>query len=490
MTAAVNPRPWPMRLMIAAAVTVLASTTLAAEKPHFPLTITPRCLADATGRPFLLHGDTAWSLIADLSREDAELYLTDRAARGFNTILVSLIEHKFATNAPANADHEPPFLVAGDYATPNERYFAHADWILRRARALGILVLLTPSYMGIGGGDEGWYRTMERNGPAKLRDYGRYLGHRFQGLDNIVWVHGGDYDPPDKRLAEAIVDGIREVDAHALHTVHGGPGTTVSDVWSGAPWLAADTIYTYGPMREATLRQHRQQTGRPFFLIETVYEDEHGVAERDVRAQAYQALLGGAAGQIFGNNPIWHFAGPGIHKAPTGWKQALDSPGSRDMTHLRALFETLPWWRLEPAPDDWVQLKERGGIVGSLADILLAGAKETRTQRPGAAITADRAWAVLYIPSARAVTLDPSRLAGPLTAARWYDPTSGRTVAAEPLHPKSGRAEFAVPGANDRGEQDWVLILQSSAGTRPSNTQHSGTQTWAPAGRTDDGKAP
>lgn len=476
MTAPISWRPWPMRLMIATAVTVLASTALAAEKPRFPLSVTPRYLAGATGRPFLLHGDTAWSLIADLTREDADIYLTDRAARGFNTILVSLIEHKFALNAPANAYHEPPFLAAGNYATPNERYFAHADWILRRAQALGILVLLTPSYMGVGGGDEGWYRAMERNGPAKLRDYGRYLGHRFQGLDNIVWVHGGDYDPPDKRLAEAIIDGIREVDAQALHTVHGGPGTVVSDVWSGAPWLGIDTVYTYGPMREAALRQRRQQTGRPFFLIETVYEDEHSVAGRDVRAQAYQALLGGAAGQVFGNNPIWHFAGPGIHKAPTDWKQALDSVGSRDMEHLRALFETLPWWRLEPAPDDWVQFKERGGIVGSLADILLTGSKEVQTQRPGAAITADRTLAVLYIPSARAVTVDPGRLAGALAAARWYDPTSGRTVAAEPPGQNSGRAEFAPPGANDRGEQDWVLILQAAPGLRALGTQTSGSR--------------
>ncbi|MBP2300850.1 apiosidase-like domain-containing protein [Azospirillum picis] len=461
---AVSARPWPVRLMIAAAVTVLASAALAAEEPRFPLSATPRYLADADGRPFLLHGDTAWSLIAELSREDAALYLGDRAARGFNTVLVSLIEHRYATNAPANAYREPPFLVAGDYATPNERYFAHADWILRRARALGILVLLTPSYMGIGGGDEGWYRAMERNGPAKLRDYGRYLGHRFQGLDNIVWVHGGDYDPPDRRLAEAIADGIREADPQALHTVHGGPGTVVSDFWAGAPWLAIDTVYTYAPMREAALRQHRRQTGRPFVLIETAYEDEHGVAGRDVRAQAYQALLGGAAGQIFGNNPIWHFAGPGIHQAPTGWKQALDSPGGRDMAHLHALFETLPWWRLEPAPDDWVQIKERGGLVGSLADILRAGGTEARGQRPGAAITTDRKLAVLYIPSARTVAADPGRLAGPLAAARWYDPTSGRTVAAEPARRTSGRAEFTVPGANDRGEEDWVLILQSATG--------------------------
>ena len=80
-------------------------TSVGTEPAVFPLSIKPgeRYLVDAVGRPFLIQGDTAWSLIADLIRGNADLYLEDRHARGFNTILVSLIEAKFATNAPANA---------------------------------------------------------------------------------------------------------------------------------------------------------------------------------------------------------------------------------------------------------------------------------------------------------------------------------------------------------------------------------------------------
>ncbi len=103
--------------------------------PVFPLSIKPgeRYLVDTAGEPFLIQGDTAWSLIAELTREDVDLYLDDRRARGFNTILVSLIEAKFATNAPANAYGQPPFLKPGRYDMPNEAYFQHADWVLRRA---------------------------------------------------------------------------------------------------------------------------------------------------------------------------------------------------------------------------------------------------------------------------------------------------------------------------------------------------------------------
>jgi hypothetical protein len=59
----------------------------------FPLAVKrgKRYLVDAAGRPFLIQGDTAWSLIAQLTREDVVLYLDDRRARGFNTLLVNLI---------------------------------------------------------------------------------------------------------------------------------------------------------------------------------------------------------------------------------------------------------------------------------------------------------------------------------------------------------------------------------------------------------------
>src|SRR5262245_32692305 len=58
------------------------------KPPAFPLRTEAgrRHLLDASGQPFLLHGDTAWSLIADLTREEADIYLADRHARGFNTI--------------------------------------------------------------------------------------------------------------------------------------------------------------------------------------------------------------------------------------------------------------------------------------------------------------------------------------------------------------------------------------------------------------------
>ena len=67
-----------------------------------------------------------------------------------------------------------------------------------------------------------------------------------------------------------------------------------------------------------------------------------------------------------------------------------------------------------------------------------------------------------YIPSARTLTIDMTRLAGPATA-HWYDPTNGayRNVVGSPLA-NSGSWQFATPGKNASGDDDWVLLLEVS----------------------------
>ncbi len=49
-------------------------------------------------------GDTPWSLTAQLTKAEAEQYLENRRLKGFNTIIVNLIGHKFCDNPPKNRD--------------------------------------------------------------------------------------------------------------------------------------------------------------------------------------------------------------------------------------------------------------------------------------------------------------------------------------------------------------------------------------------------
>src|SRR5262249_4304143 len=68
-----------------APVTAAFPIRIAGDKNH---------LVDANGAPFLVRGDSAWSLIVELSDADTTKYLDDRRARGFNAVLVNLIEHQ------------------------------------------------------------------------------------------------------------------------------------------------------------------------------------------------------------------------------------------------------------------------------------------------------------------------------------------------------------------------------------------------------------
>jgi len=423
---------------------VFCSFAAHAQQPVFPLRISEnhRYLQDASGRPFLLTGDAAWSLIGDLSREDADKYLADRQSRGFNAILVSLIEHRFSRNAPRNFYEHAPFSPGGNFTNPDEAYFADADWILQRARERGLLVLLAPAYLGTNGGDEGWYQEMHASGPDALKSYGRYLGQRYRDFKNIIWVQGGDWDPPTKTLVDALAEGISETDPEALQTVHAGRDTDVLQNWE-EEWLGLDTVYTYGDVRSATLKRYLSGRARPFFFIEGTYEGEHNTTEQTIREIAYGALLSGAAGQVFGNNPIWHFAGPALFQRPLTWKEALSSRGAQSMTHLKAFFDMIAWWTLEP---------EQGKLLVSPEPPL-----------PGYAIgsrSADGNLAVIYLSDRSSVTLDKAALS-PTQYARWFDPSSGQfSEALAKSDAKANTIAFESPRAqNSAGFSDWLLLL-------------------------------
>lgn len=400
-------------------------------KAAFPLHVSAdkRYLVDAADKPFLIQGDAAWSLIAELKKEDVETYLDDRRKRGFNTLLVNLIEHQFSSNPPANAYGERPFKGTGGFAHMNDRYFDYAEWVLRRARDKGFLVLLTPAYLGANGGGQGWYLQAEAAGPERLRRYGEYIAKRFSGLDNIIWVHGGDYDAPDKTLVQAVVSGIENIAPNSLHTVHSTRDTVTADYWAGEEWLSLDTVYTYEDVYRAVLARTAKPRTMPVLMIEALYEGEHGTGAQTIRRQAYGALLGGAAGQIFGNHPIWHFSGPGIMPDPMTWRQALDSPGARSMSSMRNLFEGLDWWKLEPD-------RRNPDIIAAIAN--------------------DRSFALVYGDRPDDFAVNTAAFGSGHVDARWYDPTSGQFIAAH-----AEPARFMPPHPrNASGDSDWVLVLR------------------------------
>lgn len=426
---------------IAAALWLTMLGPLPVAAASFPLHVSTdgRHLVDAHGDPFLLVGDAAWSLIGDLSREDVDRYLDDRQRRGFNTILVSLIENVFSRDHPRNFYGASPFPPGGNFASINDAYFDYAEWVLRRAREKGFVVLLTPAYLGGRQGAEGWYREMAAAGPDALEAYGEYVGRRFGGLGNIVWIEGGDYDPPDKALVQALVKGIGRSAPHNLQSFHGNPGSAGRLFWGDPQWLDIDALYSYDDIQAAGRDRYDRQPPKPFFLIETRYEGE-GASEFDIRRGAYEALLSGAFGYVFGNNPIWHFSGPGLYPSALSWQETLGSRGAESMTHLHALFDRIQWWRLRPDDDAHLVAVPRGGVV--------------------AAHSADGGLVLAYLWDAQSVTVTLQKAQSSLISAQWFDPSSGTFYKADARLYGDGAASFDTPSQkNAAGFTDWVLVV-------------------------------
>ena len=426
----------------------------------FPLSISAskNGLVDASGRPFLMQGDAAWSGIAELSEADAIIYLDDRQSRGFNTLLVNLVEHRFTSHNPPQADAagDRPFTNNSDLSTTNDAYFQHADWFLQQALARGMLVLLAPAYMGYKGSTDGWIQEMTSTGTAKLDTYGRYLGARYANVPNILWVNGGDYTPSSSEmpLVTAIVNGIKAAGDTHLHTAH----------WGGEPsfngpqpsWIDVDTVYVNSPPANYTFMVDgftADNGVRPIFFIEGWYENEHQSTRLMLRSDMYQPLLSGEVGFVYGIFPIWSFwsGASGNDYANDGnypnWKAALGAPGGADATRAKQFFGNLAWQNLTPDANH-VVVTAGYGSWGSSNYVL-------------AASTSDRHLAVAYFTNTMTITVDMSRMSGSTTT-RWFDPSNGTftAISGSPFA-NTGSKSFTPPGSNSDGSKDWVLLLEA-----------------------------
>jgi hypothetical protein len=428
------------RVALASLALAASPALLPAQDAAIPLRIGPggRYLVDRRGVPFLIHGDTPWSLTHNLTFEEAVRYMTTRRAQGFNTLMVSVpdaYDPDGGKTYPPDRYGQQPF--AGDDITqPNEAYWAHVDRVFQEAERRGFLLLVTPAYLGAD--KDGYVELLRKAGPPRCREYGLWIGKRYRGLSNILWVHGGDRNPWDVRdEVRALAQAIREVDDQHLHTAHWTNGTAAFDYFGDEGWLDLNSSYTYGPVAWRILADREGQPPRPTFLIETHYENDFGGRSADdVRAYPYRALLSGAAGHLFGNRPLW-FCG-------RGWEQALDSPGARSMAHVLALFRSRPWYELEP--DRKHQLVVEGHWESGADDGVQT------------AVTRDRSTLMAYLPAGRgAVRVDLEPFPARRLQGHWFDPRTGEATPIETF-PRGGSRAFTVPG-----EGDWVLVLDDEA---------------------------
>src|SRR5690554_3245556 len=192
-----------------------------------------RFIVYQNGDSFFWLGDTAWELFHRTDKEEADLYLRNRAEKGFNLIQAVVLAELEGLNE-ANSLGEKP-LINNDPSQPNEAYFKHVDYIVSQANDLGMFIGMLPTW-----GDKfnkKWGVGPEIFTRSNAYAYGKYLGNRYKNKA-VVWILGGDRNPEDEEDIEIIrsmAEGIREeVGDRQLITMHPQGGS------NSATWFHED----------------------------------------------------------------------------------------------------------------------------------------------------------------------------------------------------------------------------------------------------------
>lgn len=447
---------------------------MSTQLPRIRVSDNGRFLATETGAPFFWLADTAWELFHRLTREEAAHYFATRQRQRFNVIQAVALAEFDGLRTP-NAYGDLP-LINDDPTQPNERYFAYLDELIKLAAAHDLYIGLLPTW-----GDKVNHRQWGK-GPVVFNEanahvYGRYLGKRYGGQSNVIWILGGDrpamfegddYRPLWQAMAAGIDEGAGDDVAPGssaalcppLMTYHPMGGHSSSEWLHEAEWLDFNMMQSgHGsgrdtPVWEKIEHDYALSPAKPTLDGEPNYED-HPVnpwpnwnphngyfRDYDVRKQSYRSVFAGGCGVTYGHHSVWQFASdrtPGINHVDRPWLEAIERPGANQVQFLRNLMESRPF--ATRIPDQSLLITP-------------AGTAESHVQATRAA---DGSYALIYLPVRESVTVDISKLKAQSLLAWWYNPRTGTATLIGNVH-AMGKASFTPPADGP----DWVLVIDDA----------------------------
>lgn len=409
----------------------------------FKVSTNKRYLLDSSGKPFFIMGDTPW-FIQKLKTEDALLVLDDRHKKGYNSLLLEMLDD--STIPCIDGYGNPAFGTDTDITQPNQAFWDYTLKLFEECEKRGFLIAVNPIWYGWGGG-----LWMHHINPKNMAVYGEFLGKKFARFRNILWLNAGDRNPDDRLDActRALIEQIRKYAPHHLHTVHNAHEYSSSDFYYNEPWLDVNSGYTYGKSYLHILPEYyRNRPVKPIILCETGYEAEpndiHSLQDPNsgplwtpylIRRNVWWAVSSGACG---------YFAGSRLWRWEENWKETLHVRSSIEAPLLMKLFDALDWWKLVPdihhdfVTDGW----------GGFDDVNYVTA----------AIHPEGSCALVYMPEAAKITVNTAKLAGKSEAV-WFDPSNGAKKRASGKRLSGETTEFETPEKNAAGEPDWVLVF-------------------------------
>jgi hypothetical protein len=450
-----------MRVLFVALFLVLITPLIcSAQAPNQLVTLSSNgkyLVNSITNQPVFLTGEDAFALSVQLSNADVTTYLTDRSSRGYNAVWMAAIDQVDQVGAPKDFAGNAPFDGAW-FTNPDAAYWAQQDAVIQQASAKGITIFLGVSFVGLNTSEGYDLAAILASSDATMTAYGAFLGNRYKGYNNIVYVLGGDADPSFSGLYSKIADianGIKSVDSNHLITLEAcrvcSPANqSTINAYGGNPPSFMNLNWVYNT--EATVVAGCQagfasaNSSIPPLMGEDWYELEHSVTGFLARQEGYWETLSGCyLGRLFGNGAIWPFNSPNDGVTSPTWQSQLSSAGSVGQQFLGQLMRSREHWLM--APDTNHSVLTAGFGSGSTLSV--------------AARSSDGQTIIAYFSDgdATAKTINMAEIvsASSTTNAWWYNPQTGAATLIGSF-PNSGSQSFTAPDGND-----WVLVIDDAS---------------------------
>lgn len=424
--------------------------------PDLKISPDQRHIQTVNGKPFFWLGDTAWELFHRLNREEAEHYLKNRADKGFTVIQCVVLAEQEGLTVP-NAYGEIP-LMENEPTKPNEKYFAHVDFILKKANELGLYLAILPTW-----GDKfnkRWGAGPEIFTPENAEKYGVFLGKRY-ARSGLIWVLGGDRnpeDPEDFQILAALARGLGTGDRNKhLVTYHPMGGSSSAEFFHKSEWLDLN-MFQSGHGREnlpnyKMLRKDFERIpAKPALDGEPCYED-HPINwnakngwfdDFDSRRAGYWSMLSGACGHTYGNHNVWQMLDAGrapVSAARTPWLAALDFPGAFQAGYMRRILEMRSWQAMKSCPEIIVEAPTEAG-----KDVLAAQINWLSI--------------LIYSPYGSRFKIDLRNIQSKILKAWWINPRDCHAISMGEFL-KVDFLQFDPPNEERRGN-DWLLVVEAN----------------------------